>query len=153
MPDHILSGIKAIVAMKLKRKGMLQREIAEYLKMDRSVVSHYIHGRYPSEKVIRVSEEIVNLPVNHGIKIINSLSDDKELTKRIIESIFNYPKIEIDKNKCILCGECLECKYNAVFRDSKNMPSVDNTKCVLCGECLNICSVNAITILTKELEE
>jgi 4Fe-4S ferredoxin len=149
MPDHILSGIKAIVAIELKRKGMLQREIAEYLKMDRSVVSHYIHGRYPSEKVMRVSEEIVNLPVKYGIKIINSLSDDKELTKRIIENIYNNPHIEIDRKKCILCGECLECKYNAVFRGSKNIPSVDNSRCVLCGECLNTCSVNAITILTK----
>lgn len=151
MPDHILSGIKAIVAIDLKRKGMLQREIAEYLKMDRSVVSHYIHGRYPSEKVIRVSEEIVNLPVKYGVKVINSLSDDKELTKRIIDIIYNNPYIEIDRNKCILCGECLECKYNAVFRDSKNMLSVDSSRCVLCGECLNICPVNAIKliILTK----
>ena len=155
MPEHILSGIKAIVAMKLKKEGKLQREIAEYLKMDRSIISHYIHGRHPSDKVMRVSEEIVNLPVEYGIKIINSMSDDRELTKKIIENIYQV-KIEIERNKCILCGECLECSYNAIFRVSEHLVKIDANKCVLCGECVSICPVNALKLkkfLPNKLEE
>ena len=155
MPEHILSGIKAIVAMKLKKEGKLQREIAEYLKMDRSIISHYIHGRYPSDKVMRVSEEIVNLPMEYGIKLINSMSDDRELTKKIIENIYQV-KIEIEREKCILCGECLECPHNAIFRDSKHLVDIDADKCMLCGECISICPVNALKLkkfLPNELEE
>jgi len=145
MPEHILSGIKAIVAMKLKKEGKLQREIAEYLNMDRSIISHYIHGRHPSEKVMRVSEEIINLPAEYGIKIINSMSDDRNLTKKIIENIYNV-NIEIEREKCILCGECLECPYRAIFRNSEHLVDVDINKCMLCGECITICPVNAIKL-------
>ncbi|WP_292460849.1 4Fe-4S binding protein [Methanothermococcus sp.] len=155
MPEHILSGIKAIVAMKLKREGRLQREIAEYLKMDRSIISHYIHGRHPSDKVMRVSEEIVNLPAEYGIKIINSMSEDRELTKKIIENIYQV-KIEIERDRCILCGECLECPYNAIFKNSDHLIEINNNKCVLCMECIYICPVNALNIkkfLPNELEE
>ncbi|AEH06840.1 4Fe-4S binding protein [Methanothermococcus okinawensis] len=154
MPEHILSGIKAIVAMKLKKEGKLQREIAEYLKMDRSIISHYLHGRHPSDRVMRVSEEIVDLPAEYGIRIINSMSEDRELTKKIIDNLYHV-KIEIDRNKCILCGECLECPYNAIFKNG-HLIEIDNNKCMLCGDCIAICPVNALKLnkfLPNELEE
>lgn len=147
MPEHILSGIKSIVAMNLKRKGKLQREIAEYLKMERSIISHYIHGRYPSEKVMKVSEEIINLPAKYGIGLIDSLSDDKEITKKLIESIYSI-KIEVENDKCIACGKCLECKYNAISADPNSVGVIINqNKCVLCGKCIFRCPMNVFKIV------
>ncbi|MDK2790720.1 MAG: 4Fe-4S ferredoxin [Methanothermococcus sp.] len=143
MPEHILSGIKAIVAIKMRKEGKLQREIAEYLKMERSIISHYIHGRYPSEKVMKVSEEIINLPAKYGIRLIDSLSDDKEITKKLIKSIYNI-KIEVEDDKCIACGKCLECKYNAISADPNSVRVIiDQDKCVLCGKCIFRCPMNA----------
>ena len=141
MPEHILSGIKAIIAIKLKKEGKLQREIAEYLKIDRSVVSHYVNGRYPSEKVLIVANEIAELPVKQGVFIINTLSEDKELTNRIIKNIYgDSTAIEINANTCILCGGCLECEYNAISINNTNyLMNIDNKSCVLCGKCLKLC--------------
>ncbi|ABR56219.1 4Fe-4S dicluster domain-containing protein [Methanococcus aeolicus] len=141
MPEHILSGIKAIIAIKLKKEGKLQREIAEYLKIDRSAVSHYVNGRYPSEKVLAVANEIVELPIKQGIFIINTLSRDKELTNRIIKNIYgDSTAIEINSDTCILCGGCLECEYDAISINNTNyLINIDNKSCVLCGKCLKIC--------------
>ena len=108
MPDHILSGIKALVAMKMRKEGKLQREIAEYLNMDRSIISHYLHGRYPSDRVMKVSEIIVELPVEYGARIIHSLTNDKEIAKKLIKTLYNV-KIKIEMDKCIACGKCLGC--------------------------------------------
>ena len=154
MPDRILSGIKAIVAVNLRKKGKLQKEIAEYLNMDRSIVSHYLHGRHPSERVIRVSEEIIKLPVNYAIKIINSLSDDRDITSKIIKELYNA-KIQVDPDRCILCGECLECPYGAIYKDSNYRINIDHDKCKLCGNCISTCQTDALILkaLPNKLEE
>ncbi|ABR54465.1 4Fe-4S ferredoxin iron-sulfur binding domain protein [Methanococcus vannielii SB] len=146
MPEHLLSGIKAIVAINMRKEGMLQREIADFLKMDRSIISHYLHGRYPSDKVMRVSEEIIRLPLEYGIPLITSLGDDKEITKKLVERIYKIT-IEIDMEKCIACGNCLECEYDAISVYSEDIGiSIDKEKCVLCLQCVSECPVNALKI-------
>ncbi|HID47496.1 MAG TPA: (4Fe-4S)-binding protein, partial [Methanococcaceae archaeon] len=132
MPEHILSGIKAIVAMKLRRKGKLQREIAEYLNTNRTEISHYLQGRHPSKKVLRMSQEILKLPPQYAVRIINTLTEDREITSRIIKVLYN-PKIEVREDRCILCGACLECPYNAIEMDTRGTVVVDNSRCRLCG--------------------
>jgi 4Fe-4S ferredoxin len=145
MPDHILSGIKALVAMKMRKEGKLQREIAEYLNMDRSIISHYLHGRYPSDRVMKVSEIIVELPVEYGARIIHSLTNDKEIAKKLIKTLYNV-KIKIEMDKCIACGKCLGC--GAILIDGIEV-KVDDSKCVLCGRCVSECPMNALKFVEE----
>ncbi|HIQ39028.1 MAG TPA: 4Fe-4S dicluster domain-containing protein [Methanothermococcus okinawensis] len=146
MPEHILSGIKAIVAMKLRREGKLQKEIAEYLNTNRTEISHYLQGRHPSKKVLKVSEEILKLPPKYAVMIINSLSDDKEITSRIIKVLYNA-RVEVEKDKCIFCGECLECPYKAIEMDSSGTVVVNNNRCRICGRCISLCPTTALKLV------
>ncbi|AEF96024.1 4Fe-4S binding protein [Methanotorris igneus] len=145
MPEHILSGIKALVAMKMRKEGKLQKEIAEYLNMDRSIVSHYLHGRYPSDRVMKVSEVIVELPVEYGARIIHSLSNDKYIAKKLIKVIYNA-KIKIEKDKCLACGACLGCE--AISIEGIEV-KINENRCVLCGECISKCPMNALKFVEE----
>ena len=60
MPKHIISGLKYLAAVELRKKGHNQREIAEELEMDRSTVSHYLNGRNVSWNSIEIAEVIRN---------------------------------------------------------------------------------------------
>ena len=146
MPEHILSGIKAIVAMKLRREGKLQKEIAEYLNTNRTEISHYLQGRHPSKRVLKVSQEILKLPPKYAVRIINALSDDKEITSRIIKALYNA-RVEVDVDRCIFCGECLDCPYQAIEMDSSGTIVVDNTRCRVCGRCISLCPTTALKLV------
>ncbi|MFX0008429.1 MAG: 4Fe-4S dicluster-binding protein [Promethearchaeota archaeon] len=55
---------------------------------------------------------------------------------------------EIDKNKCIGCGTCLEkCPVDAVQGDDNNKAEVDKDLCIGCGVCAYFCPENAIKLL------
>ncbi|MBW9219913.1 4Fe-4S binding protein [Methanothermococcus sp. SCGC AD-155-N22] len=146
MPEHILSGIKAIVSMKLRREGKLQKEIAEYLNTNRTEISHYLQGRHPSKRVLKVSEEILRLPPQYAVRVINALSEDKEITSKIIKVLYNA-KVEIEVDKCIFCGECLECPYKAIKMDSSDTIVVNNNRCKICGRCVSICPTGALKLV------
>jgi len=152
MPEHILSGIKAIVAMNMKMDGKTQREIGEYLKVDRSLVSHYLTGRHPSQRVLKVASDIIDMPIPYSLKIIHGFSDDKDLIKNIITYLYTIT-LKIDYEKCIQCGACLECKYGGIKKIDEYNIMVDSENCVLCCECIEICPINAIKIVNKKLEE
>ena len=52
--------------------------------------------------------------------------------------------MEIDYDKCIMCGICcIECPYEAVFWGSSG-PVLDGSKCKLCKECQKFCPEGAI---------
>ena len=150
MPEHILSGIKAIIAKKKKDEGMIQREIGDYLKTERSVVSHYLNGRYPSEKVLIVANEIINLDCVSGTHIINSLSEDKELTSTLLKEIYGK-NLQINiGNNCIMCGKCHQCEFDAIYTDNYTyITKIDNNKCMLCGICLKLCDNISLTNKNK----
>ncbi|ENN96712.1 4Fe-4S ferredoxin [Methanocaldococcus villosus KIN24-T80] len=145
MPEHILSGVKAIVAMKLRRKGLTQEEIAELLKCNRSAISHYLTGKYPKEKVIRVARAIESLSPREGVKIIKNLIEDKELIKNLIKNLYDI-EIYWDENKCLFCGSCLICE--AISQEGMKI-KIDKDKCWLCLKCLELCPANAL-ILKRE---
>ncbi|EHP88563.1 4Fe-4S binding protein [Methanotorris formicicus] len=145
MPEHILSGIKALVAMKMRKEGKLQREIAEYLNIDRSMISHYLHGRYPSDRIMKISEVIAELPVEYGARIIHSLSNEKDIAKKLIKVIYNA-KIKIDNDKCLACGACLICE--AISIDGIEV-KIDEDRCFLCGECISKCPMNALKFVEE----
>ncbi|MEO2117666.1 MAG: (4Fe-4S)-binding protein [Methanocaldococcus sp.] len=146
MPEHILSGIKAIVAMKLRRKGLIQREIAKIIKSDRSIVSHYLSGRYPKEKILKVAKIIEEMPPKYGAKLIHSLTDDKELAKSLIKELYNI-KLSWNENFCLACGSCLGCEALTLNNFTIN---IDENSCYLCASCIFRCPTNSLKFIKEE---
>ncbi len=73
---------------------------------------------------------------NVALKVISLLSQ-KYL-------IAEFGGIEINEDKCGLCGLCLQsCPYNAITIDSDKI-NVDKFKCKGCGTCVSVCPTNAI---------
>lgn len=56
-------------------------------------------------------------------------------------------KIEVDQEKCIGCGECVEICPVEVYelQDDKAVP-VDEEECVGCESCVEACEQEAITV-------
>ena len=56
-------------------------------------------------------------------------------------------QIEVDTEKCIGCGECVEICPSDVYeiQDEKSVV-VDEAECVGCESCLEVCEEEAITI-------
>ena len=58
--------------------------------------------------------------------------------------IAEFTGIEIDQEKCGLCGLCVNsCPYNAITIESDKI-QVDKFKCKGCGTCVSVCPTNAI---------
>ena len=75
---------------------------------------------------------------NTAIKIISLLSKDYLIAE--------FSGIEIDDNKCGLCGLCSKiCPYNAITIESDKV-NIDKFKCKGCGTCASICPTNAIDL-------
>jgi len=76
---------------------------------------------------------------NHiALKILSLLSKDYLIAE--------FTGIEIDENKCGLCGLCLKiCPYNAITMEADKV-SIDKFKCKGCGTCVSICPTNAIDL-------
>ena len=75
---------------------------------------------------------------NTAIKIISLLSKDYLIAE--------FSGIEIDDNKCGLCGLCSKiCPYNAITIELDKV-SIDKFKCKGCGTCASICPTNAIDL-------
>ena len=81
-------------------------------------------------------------------------------TREHIPEDHSSPAVQIDYNKCILCGDCVRvCEemqgmgiLNFAYRGSnlQVMPAFDRklseTKCVSCGQCAAVCTTGAITV-------
>ena len=80
-----------------------------------------------------------------AIKIISLLSNDY-LSAEITG-------IEVDEEKCGLCGLCtLSCPYNAISIEKENI-SIDKFKCKGCGTCVSVCPTNAIEMNIDSTEK
>lgn len=53
-------------------------------------------------------------------------------------------KIKIDRDKCLLCGDCLKICPSIFFREDEQIITKDEEHCTLCGHCLAVCSAEAI---------
>ncbi|MFX1345609.1 MAG: hydrogenase iron-sulfur subunit [Promethearchaeota archaeon] len=75
---------------------------------------------------------------NVALKVISLLSQDYLIAE--------FSGIEINEEKCGLCGLCSKiCPYNAITIESDKI-SIDKFKCKGCGTCVSVCPTNAIDL-------
>ncbi|MGZ7048825.1 MAG: 4Fe-4S dicluster domain-containing protein [Methanobacterium sp.] len=153
MPKHIISGLNYLAAIKLRKEGYLQKEIAETLGMDRSTVSHYINGRNISWDSIEIAETIRHLCPEDFLKMTYALTKDNQKTRVIIKTITEQHFNPIVKDGCIGCGLCVEtCLMKAV--ELNNLKAqIDPNWCCGCRMCESGCPTASIEILEEEISD
>ncbi|MGB9936099.1 MAG: 4Fe-4S dicluster domain-containing protein [Methanobacterium sp.] len=147
MPKHIISGLNYLAAIKLRKEGYLQKEIAETLGMDRSTVSHYINGRNISWDSIEIAEAISKLCPEDFLKMTHALTKDSEKTRVIIKTIMENKFNPTVKDGCIGCGLCVDtCLMKAV--ELNNLKAqIDSKWCCGCRMCESSCPTASIEIV------
>lgn len=150
MPKHIISGLKYLAAVELRKKNYTQKEIAEKLDMDRSTVSHYLNGRNISWNSIEIAAVIKDFCPRDFTTLTYALFKDKEKTRTIIK-ICTDKKFECTvKNTCIGCGVCIDaCIMDAIVLNDLEA-QIDSDWCCGCMICEEICPTKSIKI--KEVE-
>lgn len=150
MPKHIISGLNYLAAIKLRKEGYLQKEIAETLGMDRSTVSHYINGRNISWDSIEIAETISKLCPQDFLKMTYALTKDSQKTRVIIKTVMEQKFNPIVKDGCIGCGLCVDtCLMKAV--ELNNLKAqIDPNWCCGCLMCESSCPTASIQILEVE---
>lgn len=69
--------------------------------------------------------------------IVRSVVKDVEKT--------NYPKLQIDKEKCTVCGLCAKkCPDHNLVKDKDHINILNQFECLHCLRCINHCPANAI---------
>lgn len=149
MPKHLVSGLKYLTAIELKKLDFSTQKIANLLKMDRTTVSHFLHGRNISSTSIDVAKVILDLSPQDSFKMVYSLCQDEELTFTILKYCCNYPKVSI-KNTCIGCGVCVEVCVMDALNLIKLNSNVDLDYCCGCLMCVEYCPTDSIEILESE---
>jgi 4Fe-4S ferredoxin len=146
MPKHIISGLKYLAVVELRKKGHSQMEIASELDMDRSTISHYLNGRNISENSIEIADVIRNLCPKDFLALTYALLKDVDKTRIIITTCTNREYQGQVKNSCIGCGLCRDsCLMNAIVLDDLQA-KIDFHWCNGCLVCGEICPTNSIII-------
>lgn len=65
------------------------------------------------------------------------------------ESIEKNPILSFDKQRCTLCGRCLD--ICSARRIENGILGIDRKSCISCGKCVNVCMNSANEIIGKEL--
>lgn len=150
MPKHIVSGLNYLTAISLRRKGYLQKEIAETLGTDRSTVSHYVNGRNISWDSIEIAEAITKLCPEDFLKMTHALTKDADKTKIIIKTLMEHEFSPEVKDSCIGCGLCVDtCLMKAVELTGLKA-QIDSNWCCGCRMCESRCPTNSIEIMEVE---
>lgn len=149
MPKHIVSGLKYLATIELRKKGYNQNQIAETIGMNRSTVSHYLNGRNISLNSIEVAETIMSLCPKDLVSMIYALLKDKNQTRILLKICSNNKYKSTVKSSCIACGICVDaCMTNAVVLDDLKARINDDfcCGCIICGEMCPTKSINITEI-------
>lgn len=127
-------------------------EIAEILNVG-TTEDGFIKESHPKIKPVATDVQ--------GIFVCGTAHDPKDITDSIMQataaaskvSEYNYGGVEIepfiaeiDKEKCIVCGECIsKCKYKSMSIQDDEI-YIDPMSCTGCGKCLIGCSQRAIRV-------
>ncbi len=58
-------------------------------------------------------------------------------------------KLNINQNKCVACGRCINfCPVGALYKENKEL-NVDERKCIACGKCTKECPFLALSLEEK----
>lgn len=147
MPKHIISGLKYLSAIELKKKGYNQVQISKELEMDRSTVSHYLNGRNLSWHSIEVAKAITELSPKDFLILTNVLFQDEEKARNIV-SICKKDKFKgkVD-DSCIACGLCVDmCLMKSISLDDLRA-EINSDSCCGCLICEEGCPTKSIRVL------
>lgn len=147
MPKHIVSGLKYLAAIELRKKGLSQQEISNEIGVDRSTISHYLNGRNLSYESIEVAKTILEFSNKDLLTIFNVLFEDIDTIHTFV-SIFgkNHYDAKV-KDSCIGCGLCVDlCLVKSINLDSLKA-QINPLYCCGCLVCVESCPTNSIKIL------
>lgn len=146
MPKHIVSGLKYLATIELRKNGYNHNQIAEILGMNRSTVSHYLNGRNISSHSIEVAETIMDLSPKDSIAMVYSLFKDKNQTRKLIKICSNNEFKSNIKDTCIGCGICADaCMMGAVVLNTLRV-EINSDWCCGCCICSELCPTKSIII-------
>ncbi|MDR0911768.1 MAG: helix-turn-helix domain-containing protein [Methanobrevibacter sp.] len=147
MPSHIASGLKYLATIELKKDGLSQKEIAEELSIDRSTVSHYLHGRNLSWNSIDFAKTITQLSPKDFLLLTQRLFKNIDETRKIMSICKNKDYLAEVSDSCIGCGLCVDsCLMKAINLNGLKA-EIDSIKCCGCLICKDDCPTDSIKIL------
>ncbi len=146
MPKHIASGLRYLAAIKLRKQGLSQQEIANELNINRSTISHYLNGRNISKNAIDFAKVITELNTQDFLLIIQNLFENVNEI-RIYTSIFKNETYKGEINdSCIGCGLCVDlCITKAISLDSLKA-EINSMYCCGCRVCEEACPTDSIKV-------
>ncbi|MCQ2979334.1 MAG: helix-turn-helix domain-containing protein [Clostridia bacterium] len=147
MPKHIISGIKYLAAIELRKKGLSHQEISDEIGVNRSTISHYLNGRNLSLESVEVAETILNLSPKDFLSMLDILFKDVDTIQTYVK-IFgkNHFKSKVT-DSCIGCGLCVDlCMMKSISLDSLKA-QINPLYCCGCLVCVDGCPTNSIKIL------
>jgi len=103
-----------------------------------AVLIHLLSSKLGKDKIIGIDCDVdaadLHLLLGKNSKVIEEYEDESS------------EKAFIDYDKCISCGKCDVCRFNALKLNDKKQPVIDKYACEGCGACAVVCPVNAINI-------
>jgi len=120
---------------------------------------------YEYKTVMFFEDDIENKIRNFAKEILTNIKDERIITLnkpgllaplrlKLVKDIeiTKYPKLQIDREKCIVCGICAKkCPVNNLRKHDNYIEIINDRDCLHCLRCMHHCSSNAICFgeLTK----
>ena len=147
MTQHMLAGLRALTAKKLRGNGLTHEEIAKLLKVDRTVITHYLAGRIPAKEVVKCAKVVAEkFYPRDAVLFIKTVCDDEGIVNTITKTLIS-DNIDVNvavSNECHLCKICMSICPTRAITVEDNRITVDKNKCCGCELCQELCPKNAI---------
>ena len=99
---------------------------------------------------LKLDEFVEKILLNSNKQDVKIVQKRKLMTPIILKIVKDvertkYPKLQIDKNKCTVCGLCAKkCPDKNLEITQDNIRIIDDEHCLHCLRCMNRCPANAI---------